>query len=437
VQGRYDITYYSHSPGYRPEDHDNGEFRVLQEELLAYEFPSAQAQPASVRSGSSALQTALRLFDIELIRAAELARKLSVPDSRGADFGNGCAKEGIAFTSAFVTGRKFRLAYRCMSAPVSLSVRYPSALRAKRPGILRTQRKTRMRVRRLRLKPMSFVFSVAICAVVLLAACGGGSMMMQNPPRPMVQNPDFVFVANANSNSVAAFQLDPTSGMLSLMGQFPVGGAPEFMAVDQLGRFLFVGNTGSNNISAFEINSTTGALTAVMGSPFAAGAQPEGMALSGSYLFVANNADNSISAFTVDSSTGGLTTVKGSPFTGVTAPFGAATDALGKFLFVTNLNANQVSSFSIDSDTGALSAVAGSPFATGSTPIGLAADPNGMFVYGRSHVQRGDAVQYRSRTRQPDSRGGSARGGSQLLVHVPHEPFARGRASRGAVRLCD
>jgi 6-phosphogluconolactonase len=202
----------------------------------------------------------------------------------------------------------------------------------------------------------------------------------------MVQNPEFMFVANTNSNSVSAFQLDPTSGMLFSIGQFPAGSAPEFMATDAMGHFLFVGNTGSNNVSGFQINATTGALTAVTGSPFAAGAQPEGMALSGSFLFVANNADNSISAFNIDSSTGTLSSVNGSPFGGVASPFGAATDALGKFLFVTNLNANQISSFSIDPTTGALAQVAGSPFTTGSTPIGLAADPNGMFVYVGDHM---------------------------------------------------
>lgn len=229
---------------------------------------------------------------------------------------------------------------------------------------------------------------------VVLAGCGGGRMMMQPPPVTM--NTSFAFVANTNSNTVSAFQVDSQSGTLFPIsgGSFPTGLAPEFMAVDSGSKFLFVANSNSNDVSAFAIDATKGNLTEAPGSPFPAGTQPKGLALvsSANLLFVANNGSNDISVFKFDALTGALTPAAGSPFKGVPTPIGVTTDALGKFLYVTSTdlntlsNTNAISAFSIDGTTGALTPVAGSPFASGTTPIGLVADPNGIFVYVGDHM---------------------------------------------------
>jgi hypothetical protein len=52
---------------------------------------------------------------------------------------------------------------------------------------------------------------------VALAGCGGGRMMMTPPTVTM--NTSFAFVANTNSNTVSAFQVDSQSGTL-----FPISG---------------------------------------------------------------------------------------------------------------------------------------------------------------------------------------------------------------------
>jgi 6-phosphogluconolactonase len=229
---------------------------------------------------------------------------------------------------------------------------------------------------------------------VALAGCGGGKMMMTPPP--VTTNTSFAFVANTNSNTITAFQVDSQTGTLFPIsgGTFPAGSAPEFMAVDSGSKFLFVANSNSNDVSVFAIDATKGNLTAAPGSPFPAGAQPKGLAAVSSVnlLIVANNGSNDISVFKFDAMTGALTPAAGSPVKGVPTPIGVATDALGKFLYVTNTdlgtltNTNSISAFSIDAATGALTALAGSPFATGTTPIGLVADPNGMFVYVGDHM---------------------------------------------------
>lgn len=236
---------------------------------------------------------------------------------------------------------------------------------------------------------------LSVCAagsllVLGLAACGGGGKM-QVPP--MIQNPDFAFVSNTNSNTISVLEIDPQTGQLAQAaeGPFAAGSAPEFLTVDASGNFLFVANNNSNDVSAFQINGKTGSLTPVAGSPFPAGAQPKGLVLVSSanlnLLYVANESSNDISAFKIDPATGALTVIPGSPFLGVESPLGIAANPAGTFLYVNSLNSNFVSGFQIDPTTGALSAVPGMSFATGQTPIGILFDPNGKFIYVGDHMQ--------------------------------------------------
>lgn len=86
----------------------------------------------------------------------------------------------------------------------------------------------------------------------------------------------FLYVANAGSNDVSAFSIDPTTGVSAALANSPfaAGLGPSSIAVDISGKFLYVTNSGSNNVSVFSINSTTGSLTAVPNSPFAVGMRP-------------------------------------------------------------------------------------------------------------------------------------------------------------------
>jgi len=233
---------------------------------------------------------------------------------------------------------------------------------------------------------------VLLGMTLAFAGCGHGSMMAMASTTPVATNASIAFVANTNSNTVAAFQVDPTSGSLSPVAgsPFATGMAPEFMAADAAGKFLFVANSNSNDVSVFSIDATKGTLTAVTGSPFSTGNQPKGIAVlsSANLLLVTNNASNDISVFKFDPMKGALTSVAqpANTFASLSGPIGASTDPMGKFLFVTNLNSSTVSAFSIDQAAGTLAPVAGSPFATGTTPIGLASDPNGMFVYVGDHM---------------------------------------------------
>src|SRR5580658_3865284 len=182
-----------------------------------------------------------------------------------------------------------------------------------------------------------------------LAACGGGGAAPVTQIPPMIQNPDFVFVSNTNSNTISVLEINPQTGQLAQAaeGPFAAGSAPEFLTVDASGNFLYVANNNSNDVSAFRIDGTTGSLTPMAGSPFPAGAQPKGLVLVSSanlnVLYVANESSNDISAFKIDPATGALTVIPGSPFLGVQSPLGITANPAGTFLYVNSLNSNFVS----------------------------------------------------------------------------------------------
>jgi len=239
--------------------------------------------------------------------------------------------------------------------------------------------------------------ALIIAALVTAGGCSGGLTSASGPQPQPQQVTAFAFVANLNSNTVSAFQMDSTGALSTVAGSpFATDAGPEFLAADASGKFLFVGNSGTNTVSAFQINATTGALTAVPGSPFSSGARPEGVVVDpqGRFVFVGNQAANSISVFSIGSS-GALTQVAGSPFA-APSPFGLAVNAAGTVLFANNFpdstgfDLNTVSAFQIG-PSGTLTKVTGSPFATANSSgfassVGLAADHSGKFLFVGDHM---------------------------------------------------
>ena len=104
-------------------------------------------------------------------------------------------------------------------------------------------------------------------------------------------------------NSVLAYRRNPTTGKLTLLGNFPTKGTGFYNNDERLGpddsdqeivasddrRFLFAVNSGSDTIAVFEIHSD-GRLSHVKGSPFpSGGVQPVSLGLDDHHrLFVVN-----------------------------------------------------------------------------------------------------------------------------------------------------
>jgi 6-phosphogluconolactonase (cycloisomerase 2 family) len=156
-------------------------------------------------------------------------------------------------------------------------------------------------------------------------------------PSAMVVSVDnnFLYVAlagtaNAN-NQIAAFSINPTSGSLTALPQspFPTGNDPLQMAYVPLTEgaesFLYTANIQDDTISAFTVDHTSGVLTPVKGSPFAAGTSVMGLSQiltsSGNYfLYAADPQAETVIAYTIDGNTGALTPLQGSPFAAGGAP---------------------------------------------------------------------------------------------------------------------
>jgi 6-phosphogluconolactonase (cycloisomerase 2 family) len=151
-------------------------------------------------------------------------------------------------------------------------------------------------------------------------------------------------------------------------------------------KFLYVALVGTaspnNKIAAFAIDPTTGVLSTVPGSPFVTGNGPAQMTLvpvtltPKGFLYTANAQDGTISAFTGDDNTGVLTPVSGSPFAAGTSVAGlavtpSATAAGSYFLYAADTQAKTVRAYTVDGTSGALAPVPGSPFPAGNAPVPL------------------------------------------------------------------
>lgn len=185
----------------------------------------------------------------------------------------------------------------------------------------------------------------------------------------------FVYTDNDTfgANSVTGFSV-ASNGTLTNIGTFATGGtgggggffASNRARVRMVGNRLYVANDGSNNVSGFDINPSTGALTLVPGSPFSTGGLSGGIGISldctpnGQFLIAANTGSNNITVFSV-AANGALTPVAGSPFAAGGQPDGVKVTPDGKFLSVALFFNDAIGMFSIAAN-GVVTPVPGSPF---------------------------------------------------------------------------
>ncbi|MBV7485384.1 beta-propeller fold lactonase family protein [Bordetella sp. BOR01] len=76
------------------------------------------------------------------------------------------------------------------------------------------------------------------------------------------RNGHYVYASNRGHDSIAAFGIDPASGLLSWAGAWPSGGrTPRYMVLSPNGRFMYALNEDSDSIVAFDVDAATGALS--------------------------------------------------------------------------------------------------------------------------------------------------------------------------------
>jgi 6-phosphogluconolactonase len=105
----------------------------------------------------------------------------------------------------------------------------------------------------------------------LPAPAAGCSVSCHNNPLRLAVHPNdqFVYSTNVQAGTVSAFKM--LNGNLSLIADVPTGQHPFGVALDPTGTFLFVVNKVDNTVSAFSVNATTGMVSPLSGSPFSGG----------------------------------------------------------------------------------------------------------------------------------------------------------------------
>lgn len=180
-----------------------------------------------------------------------------------------------------------------------------------------------------------------------------------------------VYVTGFTDNSIAVFSRNVASGMLnfvelhrdSIAGVDGLSGAFAVKATD---KFVYVASVNSNGVAAFNRDATTGKLTFIQALKNGAGAsglgRASGLALSpnNSQLFVVSGQDDTLSVFNIDATTGKLTfsenfTNGQNGVQGLDSASGVAINPTGTQLYVTGGGIDDaVSVFNRDPVTGKL-----------------------------------------------------------------------------------
>src|SRR2546429_1509055 len=204
----------------------------------------------------------------------------------------------------------------------------------------------------------------------------------------------FVFITNFAAGQIDVFQVDQTTGALTVAPSSPVhASSPIHLAVEPSGSFVYVPDSQNALINIFSIDSA-GNMT--LKTPFAipTGPVPGTDAPlfieahpNGKFLFTANR--GSVAAYVIDSTTGALSYARGSPFNTSSLQIALlllTLDATANFLYVADTGNNGIPGFTVDG-TGALTLINGSPF-PGSSVSDLVPNPAGPQLY----VQIGNSI---------------------------------------------
>ncbi len=131
-----------------------------------------------------------------------------------------------------------------------------------------------------------FLFTSLTIIIATFALASRGDERDKDDKHSIARNVVYLTSNNPEpgKNSVLAYRRNPTTGGLTLLGNFPTKGTGFYNNDERLGpddsdqeivasedrRFLFAVNSGSDTVAVFEINAD-GSLTHVKGSPFPSG----------------------------------------------------------------------------------------------------------------------------------------------------------------------
>jgi 6-phosphogluconolactonase (cycloisomerase 2 family) len=167
---------------------------------------------------------------------------------------------------------------------------------------------------------------------------------------------------SSNGANLDARAINPTTGALTTIGDYPVVGSQnrQQVAVDPSGRFVYATNYTPNSLSGYALNPANGALTHIATTPDGTTSASAGIAIDPAGKFIFSMREQ-VRAHSIDAGTGALTVIATYPYN---VKFGRF-DPAGKFLY---LPGESIQVMSMDSATGAL------------TPAGIYSLPGGLFA---------------------------------------------------------
>jgi 6-phosphogluconolactonase (cycloisomerase 2 family) len=177
----------------------------------------------------------------------------------------------------------------------------------------------------------------------------------------------FLLAPNADSGSLAVFAIDAGSGALGAVSgsPFPTDGTSSLaVAAHPTRNFVYVTNanvvTPPSSIAAFQINPTSGELTPVPGSPFTlihGSSSAPSIDPSGKFLYTSPSVSQTLQGFAINPDTGALTAVPGAQVQTGSSRSRVSIDPSGRYLYCVNSDLDTVSSYAINPTTGALTMI--------------------------------------------------------------------------------
>src|SRR5579863_10307565 len=167
----------------------------------------------------------------------------------------------------------------------------------------------------------------------------------------------FVYVCNNLDHTISGFSV-AASGALSALAGFPISTAPFLdplaLTIDPRGRTLYVATANSNSVATYAIDAGTGSLTLVA-SP-STGSFPDSVSVdpTGRYLLVSNSVSSNVYVYSIDGPTGIPSQVSVSPASGLGNPYALAADPSGTRVYVGNGNPSDIVGYGLGTKTGKL-----------------------------------------------------------------------------------
>jgi len=171
-----------------------------------------------------------------------------------------------------------------------------------------------------------------------------------------------------------------------LMPESKTALAGDAVAVAPDGRFAYVVNRAAGTVTTLRRDPASGAMSLVPGGIVKTGAEPVDAVIdpNGWYLYVPGAGDASMSVYYLDPESGIPQPVRGSPVATGKRPVAVTLDPAARYAFVTNADSDNVSVYRGMSNVSPLVSESrrhGSPFAAGKEPVALAVEPTGRYAY--------------------------------------------------------